>query len=343
MAQGKKITINDVAQYAGGSVSTVSLVLSGKGRISSATGQRVNAAIEALGFVRNRQAAALRGGQTGAIGLLLGNVDHPFYSALVAGAGQTLEEQGRFLLLAQSGDSALAMRRGLAMLNAQGVDGIIVAGSARKLVGIGALTEELTVPIVLASRAGDSELSDSIRPDHQQAARMLTGHLIACGHQRIAWLGGRADSLTRAERLGGFCATLLQYGLPFHSEWILECDNSHRAAADALAGLLGHNPTISAVVCHNTAIATGAWIGLMRRGRQGGERGVESYFDRQLALGAFAEVDEGQLTDIPVSWVALSGREMGRRAATRILERLNGGNSTSLAQVLAPRLYPWRG
>lgn len=58
MAIAKKITINDVAQAAGVSVSTVSLVLSGKGRISSATGERVNHAIERLGFVRNRRAAS---------------------------------------------------------------------------------------------------------------------------------------------------------------------------------------------------------------------------------------------------------------------------------------------
>lgn len=56
MAVAKKITINDVALAAGVSVSTVSLVLSGKGRISPATGQRVNEAVEQLGFVRNRQA-----------------------------------------------------------------------------------------------------------------------------------------------------------------------------------------------------------------------------------------------------------------------------------------------
>lgn len=71
MATAKKITIHDVALAAGVSVSTVSLVLSGKGRISTATGERVNAAIEELGFVRNRQASALRGGQSGVIGLIV--------------------------------------------------------------------------------------------------------------------------------------------------------------------------------------------------------------------------------------------------------------------------------
>lgn len=62
MATAKKITIHDVALAAGVSVSTVSLVLSGKGRISTATGERVNAAIEELGYlcaiVRRRRCAA---------------------------------------------------------------------------------------------------------------------------------------------------------------------------------------------------------------------------------------------------------------------------------------------
>ena len=78
MATAKKITIHDVALAAGVSVSTVSLVLSGKGRISTATGERVNAAIEELGFVRNRQASALRGGQSGVIGLIVRDLSAPF-------------------------------------------------------------------------------------------------------------------------------------------------------------------------------------------------------------------------------------------------------------------------
>ncbi|BDH46095.1 Mal regulon transcriptional regulator MalI [Salmonella enterica subsp. enterica serovar Choleraesuis] len=343
MSHSKKVTINDVALLAGVSVSTVSLVLSGKGRISANTGQRVNAAIEELGFVRNRQAAALRGGQSGSIGLVVNDIGHPFYAGLVAGVSEVMEREGRLLLLAQSGNTLEQMQRCLTTLNNQGVDGVIIAGSARRLAGIAALTEELALPVVVASRAGDSELADSIRPDHQQAARVLTRHLIECGHQRIAWLGGSADSLTRAERLGGFCATLLQYGLPFHSDWVIECDNSHRQAAEALGALLRHNPTISAVVCHNATIATGAWLGLLRAGRQGGERSMESYFDRQLALGAFAEVGETALDDIPVSWVTTPAREMGARVAERIMERVANGAVAPLGQVLTPRLYPWRG
>ncbi len=96
MAIAKKITINDVALAAGVSVSTVSLVLSGKGRISSATGERVNQAIEQLGFVRNRQAASLRGGQSGVIGLIVSDLSKPFYAELTAGLTDA-PEQGKMV------------------------------------------------------------------------------------------------------------------------------------------------------------------------------------------------------------------------------------------------------
>ncbi|MBA1935907.1 mal regulon transcriptional regulator MalI, partial [Escherichia coli] len=105
------------------------------------------------------------------------------------------------------------------------------------------------------------------------AAQLLTEHLIRNGHQRIAWLGGQSSSLTRAERVGGYCATLLKFGLPFHSDWVLECTSSQKQAAEAITALLRHNPTISAVVCYNENIAMGAWFGLLKAGRQSGESG----------------------------------------------------------------------
>jgi len=128
MTQAKRITINDVAQAAGVSVATVSLVLSGKGRISSATGQRVNDAIEQLGFVRNRQASALRGGPSGVIGLIVRDLTTPFYAELTAGLSEALEAQGRMLFLLQGGRDEARMQRCFDTLLDQGVDGVVVAG-----------------------------------------------------------------------------------------------------------------------------------------------------------------------------------------------------------------------
>ena len=287
MAVAKKITINDVALAAGVSVSTVSLVLSGKGRISPATGQRVNEAVEQLGFVRNRQASALRGGQSGVIGLIVRDL-----TAGASGVGSELCERA-----AQKG-----------------------------------------VPLVFASRASYLDEADTLRPDNMQAAQMLTEHLIHRGHQRIAWLGGKSSSLTRAERVGGYCSTLIKYGLPFHSEWVMECESSQKKAAEAIGTLLRTSPTISAVICYNDVIAMGAWFGLIRAGRQSGEGGVETFFGHQVALGAFADVGENALDDLPIVWATTPAREMGYTLADRIMQRIEKADVQAGHQIVAARL-----
>ncbi|MDN8600156.1 Mal regulon transcriptional regulator MalI [Citrobacter enshiensis] len=338
MAIAKKITIHDVALAAGVSVSTVSLVLSGKGRISSATGERVNAAIEQLGFVRNRQASALRGGQSGVIGLIVRDLSASFYAELTAGLTEALESQGRMVFLLHGGQDGEQLTQRFSMLLNQGVDGVVIAGAAGSSDTLRQLAEEKGIPVVFASRASYLDEVDTVRPDNMQAAQLLTEHLIRHGHQRIAWLGGQSSSLTRAERVGGYCATLLKFGLPFHSDWVLECVSSQKQAAEAITALLRHNPTISAVVCYNETIAMGAWFGLMRAGRQSGESGVDRYFDQQISLAAFADVAEHALDDLPIVWACTPAREIGYTLAERILQKIGHEESVSRSQTISARL-----
>ncbi|MEX5383263.1 Mal regulon transcriptional regulator MalI [Cronobacter muytjensii] len=342
MTQAKRITINDVAQAAGVSVATVSLVLSGKGRISSATGQRVNDAIEQLGFVRNRQASALRGGPSGVVGLIVRDLTTPFYAELTAGLSEALEAQGRMLFLLQGGRDEARMQRCLDTLLDHGVDGVVVAGGGGPGAAWQAQARGRGIPLLFASRASHHDEVDTVRPDNQQAARLVTEHLIRRGHQRIAWLGGASSSLTRAERLGGYCATLLQYGLPFHSEWIVECQPGQKPAAEAITELLRVNPTITAVLCHNSTVAMGAWFGLMRAGRQSGEAGYESYFENSVTLAAFADVPEERLDEVPLTWVTTPAREMGHCVAERILQRIQHGDEPAGSLIIGPRLVAYR-
>ncbi|XNM70715.1 Mal regulon transcriptional regulator MalI [Escherichia coli] len=338
MAIAKKVTINDVALAAGVSVSTVSLVLSGKGRISSATGERVYQAIDQLGFVRNRQAVSLRGGQTGVIGLIVGDLSSPFYAELTAGMTAALESQGKMVFLTQGGKRGEQMLQRFDALVSQGVDGVVIAGSVDQASELRAKAAETETPLVFASRASYLDEVDIIRPDNMQAAQLVTEHLIRRGHQRIAWLGGQSSSLTRAERVGGYCATLIKYGLPFHSDWVLECETSQKQASEAITALLRHNPTISAVLCYNSVIAMGAWFGLMRAGKQSGEDSVESYFEQRVALAAFADATPTTLDDIPVTWASTPARELGITLADRMMQKITHEETHSRNLIIPARL-----
>lgn len=336
----KKITINDVAIAAGVSVSTVSLVLSGKGRISSATSQRVNAAVAQLGFVRNRQASSLRGGQSGIIGLIVRDLTSPFYAELTAGLTETLEAQGQMVFLIHGGRDATKRLQRLDALLKQGVDGVIIAGASESDHELYHRATSFNTPIIFASRASYQDDVDTLCPDNMQAAQMMTEYLIRQGHQRIAWLGGKSASLTRAERVGGYCSTLVKYGQPFHSEWVVECENSQKKAAEAMERLLHHSPTISAVICYNDTIAMGAWFGLLRSGHQSGEGSVETFFDRHVTLGAFTDADESTLDDLPIIRVMIPAREMGHTLAEKMMQRIDNPDNQLGHQIVAARLIP---
>ena len=334
----KKVTITDVAQHAGTSVTTVSLVLSGKGRISPATAERVNQAVEQLGFVRNRQASTLRGGESGVVGLIVRDICEPFYAEMTAGLSEMFEAQGKVLFLLQSGSSGKGLARCFETLLTHGVDGIVIAGGEHAPAGLKEKACEQGVPLICASRASGIDGVDLVRPDNMLAAKMATEYLIKRGHRQIAYLGGLSDSLTRAERLGGFCATLVQYGLPFRSEWIIECDYQQKCAADAAETLLRHYPKISAIVCHKSSVAMGAYFGIMRTGNLIGGGAVDNFFQQQIALIAMEDAPEAELTEPPLTSIASSAREIGHAAARRLLLRIRGQNLETQNIIVAPGL-----
>lgn len=246
LANNPKIT--DVARLAGVSVTTVSMVLRGKGRISPATAERVQQAIKELDYVPNSAAANLRSQQSNLVGLILRDITDPFYTEVTAGVSEVLEQQGYLLFLTQCGHSPERLQQSIQSLSRQGVAGIIfnpVRGAAAKplehLLGS-------ALPLVCAARSYYRDDVDFIGPDNTHAAQQATTYLIEQGHRHIAYVGGRADSLTRAERIGGYCASLLQYGLPFKPEWVLECERTQRSAADTIAQLLHRHPKVTAVL-----------------------------------------------------------------------------------------------
>uniref|UniRef100_UPI0021BD9360 Mal regulon transcriptional regulator MalI n=1 Tax=Yersinia bercovieri TaxID=634 RepID=UPI0021BD9360 len=240
------------------------------------------------------------------------------------------------------GRPAPGARRGPAPRPAPGAAGRGRGGGAKREMGLQERAAEHDIPLICAARSNVLEGVDVVRPDNMQAAKMATEFLIDRGHRQIAYLGGHSHSLTRAERLGGFCATLVQYGLPFRSEWVVECDSQQQAAADAAETLLRHHPNVSALVCHQASVALGAYFGILRTGRTIGSAGVDSYLDQQVALIGFGDVPEAELTEPPLTFITSSAREIGYSAGQRLLQRI-AGVDLQLQNVILPPMLIRRG
>lgn len=331
----KKANIKDVAKRAGVSVTTVSMALSDKGRISPETIQKVNQAVQELGYIKNRTASNLRSKQSLLIGLILRDISDPYYAEIAAGLSEVLEEKGYMLFLTQSGTNQDKFDQCIETMVAQDVGGIVFCPIRDIGVPNVQKIQDLNLPIVCVARAKVGQQIDFVGPDNMQAAKIATEYLIQQGHRQIAYVGGQSDSLSRAERLGGYCSTLMQFGLPFKPEWVVECDKSQTAAAEAVNQLINKNPKITAILCHYSSTAFGAVYGVNRSNRSVGK---DNYIGQQIAIIGFDDVPEAELIQPSLTFVSSPIRDIGRQAGHRLIHQINNKDSAPQSLILNPEL-----
>ncbi|SKC33761.1 Mal regulon transcriptional regulator MalI [Photobacterium piscicola] len=330
-----KIKITDVAAYADVSVSTVSLVLSNKGRISTATIDKVNQAVADLGYVRNTAAANLRTSHSNLIGLVLADITDPFYTEITAGISEVLEQQGYLLFLAQSNHNPQKLIQCVQSMIQQGVAGIAFSPEREATATVITMAQQAGIPAICLARATVNNDVDYIAPDNHQAAVIASQYLIKQGHRHIAYVGGSGESLTRAERLGGFGSTLIQYGLPFKNEWIIEAGNQQLHAATTVQQLLTQHPKITAILCHSPTVALGAIYGVKRCGKSVGK---DNYIDQQVAIISFDDIAEATLSQPSLTVVSSPVRNIGYQAGQRLLMRMKANDSAVQHIILTPQL-----
>lgn len=260
-------TIADVARRAGVSTATVSRVLSGVGRARPQTEQRVQEAARELGFRPSDVARSLKRRSTLTIGLIVSDIENPYFPQLVKAVESAAIEAGYAILLCSAGDDAERESSYLQLLVDRRVDGLIVAASTLGL-RQSAWLAVAPLPVVLVNTAVPDLGIPSIVSDNAGGGRAAAEHLIGLGHRRFAYLLPPPRNLDAPGRLDGVRAALAEAAL----------SGAGRGDALAVAGggptvsggeaamreLLGREPRPTAVIAYNDLMAIGA-MGAIRR------------------------------------------------------------------------------
>ncbi len=246
------VTIYDVARQAGVSIATVSRVLRQSAPVQDETRQRVEDAVDALGFVPSRLGVSLAERRHAANGVVFPDLSGPYFAEVVLGYEEVTSRLGRSVLILSTREQAdpeatvreLASRvDGLAVF-----DGTVGEDTVRAIVAGG-------LPVVLLARR-DVDGADAVAAENLASAERLTEHLLGHGHRRLAFLGDPGHSYDVAERYAGVCAVLERHGLPPAEP--VPCASSEASAKAAAAGLLASPDRPDAIVCGNDerALAT---------------------------------------------------------------------------------------
>ena len=308
----KKVTLQDVADAAEVSKATASLALQGNSRISAPTRRRVLAAVEALGYVYNRQAASLRTQRSYTIGLIIKDVSNPFNAELTSGAEAALAEDNFSLLLCTTDDDLEKQSRMITTMLERGVDGLILSPAADTAT---ASLQSLMghCPLVLLTPYYPDLAADCVGMDDEDGTRRAVDHLIQQGHRRIAFVGGFERTLTRQRRLQSYRQTLQQHNIDFDPGLSITGPVSRRGGYDAIRQLLDMPAPPTAAYCFSDVNAFGVMLGLRAAGMEAGT---------DFAVIGFDDVPEASLWHPSLTTVSADPRGLGVNAAQLMLRRI---------------------
>jgi len=308
------VSVRDVALRAGVSLGTVSNVLNSPDKVAPGTAQRVLAAIEELGFVRNDAARQLRAGSSRSIGLLVLDVRNPFFTDVARGAEERAQEEGLSVLLADSGEQTDREASHLDLFEEQRVRGLLVTPVGN----VGERLERLRahgIPVVLVDRLASTGGFSSVSVDDVAGGRMAAEHLLAVGRRRLLFVGGPFDLGQVSDRLAGARDAVQAVGGATLD--VLEIPSlTMTEGVSAARRLLDGASRPDGVFAANDVVALGLLQGV---GMLGGLRIPED-----LALVGYDDIDFAAAAAVPITSVRQPRELIGRRAVELLLAEIDG-------------------
>lgn len=320
------VTIRDVAKLAGVSPITVSRVVNNSDYVSESTRARVEAAIDELKYVPNMLGPSLRFKQTMTLALVLTDITNPFWTTVARGVEDVAQANGYGIILCNTDESQSKQDQYLDMLLRRRIDGIVLvpAHSAPEPVG---MIQKQGIPVVVLDRQIPGIQVDIVRADSENGAYQLTDHLLSMGHRRIAVLAGPETVSTAVDRVMGYRRALTAHGLPEEAVAIYWGAFTVESGREMALQALSDHQQLTAFFATNNFIAIGAMQAM-----------------REMGLTVPDDIALVTLDDIPAVFTIepfltvarQPAREMGRKAAQILLDRLSGQLDGEYQHIVLP-------
>jgi LacI family transcriptional regulator len=323
------LTMKEVAAHVGVSTATISRVLGGKGGVRPELEQRVRQAIVELGYRPNQAARRLRQRQAKIIGVLVTDIQIPFFASIVVGIDSILQKAGYLPLLGNSFDSLASEQAHLNTFLSEGVSGVIFAAVNSQDVANYYRLREAGIPLVAIDRTPGDLQVDSVQVANIQAASQAISHFIEEGHQRIALIAGPNQISTAVERQAGYEQALLAAGLPLDPGLIQVGGYTLDGGYRAMRTLMENSNRPTAVLIVNNVMTLGALQYI-------NEKAIDIPCD--IAIIGYDDMPWAASLRPPLTVVAQPDAEIGVLAARLMLERIDKPESSIKHITLDARL-----
>lgn len=332
----RESTVSDVARAARVSKATAARALGDYGAVSDDVRDRVQAAAERLGYRPNALAKSMNTGKSNTIGVVIGDIENPFFARATRGISDVARAAGFDLILANSDEELEAETAAIELLLDKRVDGFIVTPASSIETKSLQTVHAAGRPMVLLDRRAEGVGADTVTADNAAGAAAAATRLLAAGHRRIAFvstiahdrpyaLGDDVGSSSVGDRIAGFTRTLSAAGIADPASFVRV--NAREEGIEAITRdvLTGPDP-VTAIIASDSLVGSAVFRTIRELGL-----GIPD----DVSLIAFDDADWTSLTTPPITVVSQPIYELGAESARRLIARIAGAPADTEEFVLA--------
>lgn len=325
-----RVTLKTLADEAGVSITTVSRALAGYDDVNEETRRRIIELAERLGYQPNLAARHLRSKQTNTIGMVIprtAQFSDPFYIELLSSVGRQASEHGYDLLLSAQMQGEGELNAYQRMVAGGRVDGIVVARVRQHDQRISYL-QDSKHPFVAFGRVKNSQ-HPYIDVDGSDGMFQLVKHFAAYGHKQIAIVTSPEELAFTSERCEGFHRAMEHFGLPYHSDYVIQGDLTQRSGSAAAETLLDLPTPPSAIMACNDLMALGVMNTIQQRGLRVGD---------DIAVAGFDDIPAAQTADPPLTTIRQPINGIGYQLVDMLIQLIRNEQIEHTQVLLKPEL-----
>ena len=311
----KEVTLKQIAENLGISITTVSKALKDYPDVSKKTKALVKEEAKKLHYKPNVFAVNLRTKQSKTVGLIVPEVVHHFFSSVINGIIEHAEKKGYLVIILQSNESFKLEKKQIDLLISKRVDGIMIS-LASTTTDIAHLQEvkDLQIPLVMFDKISKLLDCSKIIINDREAAYAATKHLIDSGCTRIAHFRGALLPQNSIDRFLGYKKALEDHGLVYDSSLVYICNNvNYEEGREAAEQLLKDHDDVDGIFTITDLVAVGA-IAIFN------ERGVKVPED--ISIMGFSNWFVSQAITPSLSTIDQPGYEMGKKTFKQLFKEM---------------------
>ncbi len=308
----KTVTAMDVANFAGVSIATVSRVANKSDNVSDETRSKVLEAIEDLGYRPSRTAQRLRAHTSLVIGLIISDIQNPFFTSVVRGIEDVANQNGFSVILCNSDENPDKERWYIDVMRSEEVAGLIITSTSQVMENIERVVDG-GIPVVAMDRFISHPQIDSVSVENIDGAYKAVSYLIENGHRQIGFIGLPLELTPGKERQEGYIKALRDHGLQVNSDLMFIGNSRQESGFDSAVKLLDGTSPLTAIFSCNNLMTLGAIGGIISKGLS---------IPDDISLIGFDDMLWAPYLCPPLTVVAQPTYDMGKMAAELLVKRI---------------------